>query len=75
MKIKVSKKDLTYFGRKLGTENTKFGWEIKAVQKDYEMYRLDASNKEKEVICDYATDSYDYLSSLLYDVESEVLYE
>ena len=72
--VYVEERNSSYFIVK-GTENTKFGWEIKAVQKDYEMYRLDASNKENEVICDYATDSYDYLSSLLYDVESEVLYE
>ena len=72
--VYVEERNSSYFIVK-GTENTKFGWEIKAVQKDYEMYRLDTSNKEKEVICDYATDSYDYLSSLLYDVESEVLYE
>ena len=72
--VYVEERNSSYFIVK-GTENTKFGWEIKAVQKDYEMYRIDASNKENEVICDYATDSYDYLSSLLYDVESEVLYE
>ena len=72
--VYVEERNSSYFIVK-GTENTKFGWEIKAVQKDYEMYRLDSSNKENEVICDYATDSYDYLSSLLYDVESEVLYE
>ena len=72
--VYVEERNSSYFIVK-GTENTKFGWEIKAVQKDYEMYRLDTSNKENEVICDYATDSYDYLSSLLYDVESEVLYE
>ena len=68
--VYVSERNSSYFVVK-GTANMKFAWEIKAVQRDYEMYRLEEPSQEAEETTDYAEESYDYLASLLYDVEQE----
>lgn len=70
--VYVNERNSSYFIVK-GTPNMKFAWEIKAVQRDYEMYRLDEPIQQGEETTDYAEESYDYLASLLYDVESEVI--
>lgn len=53
-----------------GTENLSFGWELKAVQKDYDTMRLEEFIEE-EPSQDYASETYDYLTTLLNDSESE----
>lgn len=68
--VYVNERNSSYFIVK-GTPNMRFAWEIKAVQRDYEMYRLDESTQQAEETTDYAEESYDYLASLLYDVEQE----
>ena len=68
--VYVNRRNSSYFVVK-GTPNMRFAWEIKAVQRDYEMYRLDESKQQAEETTDYAEESYDYLASLLYDVEQE----
>lgn len=68
--VYVNERNSSYFIVK-GTPNMKFAWEIKAVQRDYEMYRLDEPIQQGEETTDYAEESYDYLASLLYDVEQE----
>lgn len=54
-----------------GTPNLSFGWEIKVVQKDYETYRLDEFEIDNTEDVDYATETYNYLASTLYDAEKE----
>lgn len=68
--VYVNERNCSYFIVK-GTPNMKFAWELKAVQRDYEMYRLDEPTQQAEETTDYAEESYDYLASLLYDVEQE----
>lgn len=68
--VYVNERNSSYFIVK-GTPNMKFAWELKAVQRDYEMYRLNESIQQAEETTDYAEESYDYLASLLYDVEQE----
>lgn len=68
--VYVNERNSSYFVVK-GTPNMRFAWEIKAVQRDYEMYRLDEPTEKEEETTDYAKESYDYLASLLYDVEQE----
>lgn len=55
-----------------GTENLSFGWELKAIQKDFDTIRLE---EPKENETDSATtvlnETYNYLDSMLYNVESE----
>ena len=56
-----------------GTENLSFGWEVKAVQKEYDTMRLEEyeGDKQDEDTSSILNDTYNYLDSLLYDVESE----
>lgn len=68
--VYVNERNSSYFIAK-GTPNMRFAWELKAVQRDYEMYRLEESTEQAEETTDYAEESYDYLASLLYDVEQE----
>lgn len=68
--VYVNRRNSSYFVVK-GTPNMRFAWEIKAVQRDYEMYRLEEPTEQAEETTDYAEESYDYLASLLYDVEQE----
>ena len=55
------------------TENHSFGWEVKAVQKEYDTMRLEEyeGDKQDEDTSSILNDTYNYLDSLLYDVESE----
>lgn len=53
-----------------GTPEIEFGWEIKAIQKEYEMYRLNEPNIE-DVNSDYANEIYNYLVTSLYNIEKE----
>lgn len=68
--VYVNERNSSYFVVK-GTPNMRFAWELKAVQRDYEMYRLEEPTEQAEETTDYASESYDYLASLLYDVEQE----
>lgn len=71
--IYVSERTSSYFVV-YGTPDMRFAWEVKAVQRDYDTMRLEESNKNlSNVEEDAAADSYYYLMSLLYDVESEDL--
>lgn len=57
-----------------GTPNIKFGWEMKAIQRDYDSIRLDEFDREKELnseITDYVTDIYSYLQEQIYNPEKE----
>ena len=70
--IYVSERTPSYFVVS-GTPNMKFGWELKAIQREYDTMRLEESSvlpddADNE---DSAAETYNYLTSLLYDVESE----
>lgn len=55
-----------------GTLGLSFGWELKAIQKEYDTMRLEEyveSTVEQEI--DVLVDTTNYLNSLLYNVESE----
>lgn len=55
-----------------GTEGLSFGWEIKAIQKEYDTMRLEEFQKsETDNTTDVLTETSEYLNSLLYNVESE----
>ena len=55
-----------------GEPNTSFGWEIKAVQKDFETYRLDTFGADDEMETDNSINEvWNYLDDLLYDVDKE----
>lgn len=65
----VEEKTPTYFTVK-GTENLKFSWEIKAIQRDYEFERLEEYQDEnKEVAIDYEKEYIDEINSLLKEQE------
>lgn len=64
----VSERTSTYFVVE-GTENLAFGWELKAIQKDYDTMRLE--EYEESQISDVDSvliETTDYLEKLLYDV-------
>ena len=70
----VEEKTPTYFTVK-GTENLKFSWEIKAIQRDYEFERLEEYQDEnKEVAIDYEKEYIDEINSLIKEQE-EILNE
>lgn len=55
-----------------GTENLKFGWEIKCIQKDYDTIRLEEPiENESDKVQETLSDTSIYLNSLLYSVEGE----
>ena len=55
-----------------GEPNTSFGWEIKAVQKDFETYRLNTFGADDEMETDNSINEvWNYLDDLLYDVDKE----
>lgn len=56
-----------------GTENMKFGWEVKAIQKHYDTRRLEEHESTKNVdsVAVALKETSNYLNTLLYDVESE----
>lgn len=65
----VEEKTPTYFTVK-GTENLKFSWEIKAIQRDYEFERLEEYQDEnKEVAIDYEKEYIDEINSLIEEQE------
>ncbi len=68
--IYVSERNSVYFVVQ-GAPNLSFGWEVKAIQKDYDTYRLDVPVKDEVAKSDYAAETYDYLASALYDAEKE----
>ena len=66
----VTERNTNYFVVE-GTGNLSFGWEVKAIQKGYDTMRLEEP-LEDTVETDYAQETYAYLKTLLYNVESEV---
>lgn len=65
----VEEKTHTYFTVK-GTENLKFSWEIKAIQRDYEFERLEEYQDEnKEVAIDYEKEYIDEINVLIEEQE------
>lgn len=72
--IWVEEKTDSYFVVR-GTENLKFSWEIKAIQKDYEFERLEKfDNSEKEEVIDYEKEYMEEISDLIKEQE-EILNE
>lgn len=70
----VEEKTNSYFVVK-GTENLKFSWEIKAIQRDYEFERLEKfDNSEKEEVIDYEKEYMEEISDLIKEQE-EILNE
>ena len=69
--LKVTERNSMYF-KVEGTPNASFGWELKAVQRDYDTMRLEepVENQEEDTTIG---ETYSYLESLLYDVEGEQL--
>ena len=67
--IWVEEKTDSYFVVK-GTENIKFSWEIKAIQKDYEFERLEKfDNSEKEEVIDYEKEYMEEINDLIKEQE------
>lgn len=65
----IEEKTPTYFTVK-GTENLKFSWEIKAIQRDYEFERLEKfDNSEKEEVIDYEKEYMEEISDLIKEQE------
>lgn len=65
----VEEKTDSYFVVR-GTENLKFSWEIKAIQKDYEFERLEKfDNSEKEEVIDYEKEYMEEISDLIKEQE------
>nr|DAM49783.1 MAG TPA: hypothetical protein [Caudoviricetes sp.] len=70
----VEEKTDSYFVVK-GTENLKFSWEIKAIQRDYEFERLEKfDNSEKEEVIDYEKEYMEEINDLIKEQE-EILNE
>lgn len=70
----VEEKTNSYFVVK-GTENLKFSWEIKAIQRDYEFERLEKfDNSEKEEVIDYEKEYMKEINDLIKEQE-EILNE
>ena len=70
--VYVSKRTPSYFVVN-GTPNISFGWEIKAVQRDYELNRLDQFEDvfTKDNDFNVLENTWSYLDSLLYDIDEE----
>lgn len=67
--ILVEEKTDSYFVVR-GTENLKFSWEIKAIQKDYEFERLEKfDNSEKEEVIDYEKEYMEEINDLIKEQE------
>lgn len=70
----VEEKTDSYFVVR-GTENLKFSWEIKAIQRDYEFERLEKfDNSEKEEVIDYEKEYMKEINDLIKEQE-EILNE
>lgn len=69
--VYVSERTPSYF-IVCGTRNMRFGWEIKAIQREYDTLRLEKFEKEQfEENSDTLGETYCYLEKLLYNPESE----
>lgn len=69
--VYVSERTPSYF-IVCGTRNMRFGWEIKAIQREYDTLRLEKFEKEQvEENSDTIGETYCYLEKLLYNPESE----
>lgn len=68
--LKVTERNSMFF-KVEGTPNASFAWELKAVQRDYDTMRLEEFEEWEEAEIDYLSETYNYLESLLYDVEGE----
>lgn len=67
--IWVEEKTDSYFVVR-GTENLKFSWEIKAIQRDYEFERLEKfDNSEKEEVIDYEKEYMEEINDLIKEQE------
>lgn len=67
--IWVEEKTDSYFIVK-GTENLKFSWEIKVIQRDYEFERLEKfDNSEKEEVIDYEKEYMEEINDLIKEQE------
>lgn len=65
----VEEKTDSYFVVR-GTENLKFSWEIKAIQRDYEFERLEKfDNSEKEEVIDYEKEYMKEINDLIKEQE------
>lgn len=65
----VEEKTDSYFVVR-GTENLKFSWEIKAIQRDYEFERLEQfDNSEKEEVIDYEKEYMEEINDLIKEQE------
>lgn len=62
-----------------GTPNLKFGWEVKAIQKEYDTLRLERFNVEEykenrdNTVNNIISETTEYMDNLLYSAESEVI--
>lgn len=56
-----------------GTKNLSFGWEIKAIQKNFDTMRLEARVEATTEDANVLSETYGYLTTLLYDPEMEVI--
>ena len=74
----ILNRDSAYFEVE-GTPNLKFGWEVKAIQKEYDTLRLERFNveeyKEKRdnTVNSIIAETTEYMDNLLYSAESEVI--
>lgn len=70
--IYIKEREPSYFVVQ-GSPNLLFGWEIKAIQKDYDSIRLENPDnlKNPDAEENYTAETYQYLETLLYDPEKE----
>lgn len=54
-----------------GTENLAFGWELKAIQRDFDTMRLEEYQEQERQETDVLSETYGYLTTLLYNPETE----
>lgn len=69
--LRVTERNSMFF-RVEGTPDASFGWELKAVQRDYDTMRLEEYNEPERQDEDPINETYNYLESLLYNVEGEI---
>lgn len=56
-----------------GTECLAFGWELKAIQRDFDTMRLEEYQEKESQETDVLSETYGYLTTLLYNPETEVI--
>ncbi len=69
--LRVTERNSMFF-KVEGTPDASFGWELKAVQRDYDTMRLEEYNEPETPEEDPINETYNYLESLLYNAEGEV---